>query len=70
MFNLSQEYAVDRPILNCDYISYTLPSSNLVNGENYQIFIKIPREYSATSLGDSYLELDFNVIRRAGAHSR
>ena len=70
MINKSQKYAVDRPILKCDYIRYTPPSLNLVNGENNQFFIDIPREESAISLEDSYLELDFNATHRAGAHSR
>ena len=39
-----QKHAVDRPILKCDYIRYTPPSLNLVNGENNQIFTDIPRE--------------------------
>ena len=33
-----------------------------------QIFIDIPTEDSAISLKESYLELDFNVTHRAGAH--
>ena len=70
MFNISQILAVDRPILNCDYIRFTPPSLNLVNGENNQDFIDIPRKYSAIPLKDSYLELDFNVTHRAGAHNR
>ena len=70
MFSLSQNYAFDRPILKCDYIRYTPPSLNLVIGENDQIFIDIPTEDSAISLKDSYLELDFNVTERAGAHAR
>ena len=70
MFNLSQKHAVDRPILKCDYIRYTPPSLNLVNGESIQMFNDIPREESAISLKDSYLELDFNVTNRAGAQAR
>ena len=35
-----------------------------------QIFIDIPREDTAISLKDSYLELDFSVTHRAGAHNR
>ena len=46
------------------------PSLNLVNGDNIQIFIDIPREDSAISLKGSYLELDYNVTQRAGAHGR
>ena len=70
MFNLSQKHVVDRPILKCDYIRYTPASLKIVNGENNQIFIDVPRVDSAISLKDSYLELDFNVIHRAGAHNR
>ena len=42
----------------------------MVNGENNQIFIDIPREDSAISLKDSYLEIDFSVTHRTGAHDR
>ena len=69
MLNLSQKYAVDRPILKCDYIRYTPPSLNLVNGENNQIFIDIPREDSAISLKDGYLDLNLNVTHRAGGYA-
>ena len=34
MFKLSQKHVVDRPILDCDFFSYTPPSVNFVNGEN------------------------------------
>ena len=70
MFKLSQKHAVDRPILKCDCFRYTPPSLNLVNGENIQIFIDIPRLDSAISLKHSNLEIDFNVTHRAGAHAR
>ena len=70
MFNLSQKHPVDRPIIKCDYIRYTPPSLNLVNDEKNQIFIDIPRQDSAISLKDSYLDLDFSVTHRAGAHDR
>ena len=70
MFNISEEHAVDRPILKCDYIRYTPLSLNLRNGKNNQIFIDIARRKSAISWKDKYLELDFNVTHRAGAHIR
>ena len=70
MFNLSQKFAVDRPILEFDYIRYTPPSLYLVNGENIQNFNNIPREDRAISLKDNYLELDLSVTHRAGAHAR
>ena len=51
-------------------VIYTPPSLNLINGDNNQIFNDIPREDSAISLKDSYLELDFNITHRAGGHAR
>ena len=53
MFNLSQKHATDRPILESDFNRYTLPSLNLINGENNQVFTDIPKEDSAISLKDS-----------------
>ena len=70
MFNSSQKYVLDRPIRKGDCFRYTPLSLNLVNGENFQSFIDIPREDSAYSLKDSFLEIDFNVTHRAGAHAR
>ena len=43
---------------------------NLVNGDNVQIFIDIPIEDGHISLKGSYLEFDFNVTHKAGAHTR
>ena len=56
MFNFSQKCTVDRHILIYYYNKYTPLSLNLVNGENHQVFSDIPREDSATSLKDSYIE--------------
>ena len=70
MFTLSQKYAIERHILNCDYVRYAQPSLNLVNAQNIQAFIDIPRENSDLSLKDSYLELDFIVSHLANGHSR
>ena len=69
MFNWSHKFVVDRPILKCDCFRYTPASLNLVNRESNQIFIDKPRHDSAISLKDSYLELDFSVTLRAGAHA-
>ena len=70
MFNSSQKCAVDRPILKCDYIRYTPLPLNLINGEIKQSFTDIPREDSAISLKDSYLEIDLNVTHSSCAHAR
>ena len=39
MFNLSQKYAVDRPILQWYNVLYTPPSLNLLKGEIIEIFL-------------------------------
>ena len=70
MFNISQKHAVDRRIVKCDYTRFTPQLLNLVNGETNQIFIEMPREDAAFSWKDSYLEFDFFVTHRAGAHNR
>ena len=70
MFKLSQEHVVDRPIFKCDYIRYTPAFLNIANGDNNQIFFDVPREDSAKLVEYSYLEADFNVTHKAGAHSR
>ena len=70
MFHLSQKHAADRPSLNFEFIRYTPPSLNLVDGENIQIFVDKPREDSAVSMRDGYLGVEFNVTHRAGAHIR
>ena len=70
MFQLTHKNAVDRPLVEIDYIKYTPPSLNLINGENNQVFIDIPREKSAISLKGGYLESDVSVTHRSGAHNR
>ena len=52
------------------YSCFSPHSLNLVNKEINQIFLDIPREDSAISLKDSYLELQFKVTHRAGGHAR
>ena len=67
---MSPKCVVDKPAVKCDSIRYTPSSLNLVNGEINQIFIDIPRKDSAISLKDNYLEIDFSVTHRVGAHAR
>ena len=61
MLNISQRHAIDRPILNSDYIRFITPSLNFVNGENNQIFIDVTREDNAKSTKDNIVEIDFSV---------
>ena len=63
MFKLSENYEVDRRILKCDYIRYSPAEISTINTANSQIYINIPREDSVISLLNSYIELNFDVLR-------
>ena len=65
MFKLNETYEIDRRILKCDYIRYSPAETSTINTPNSQIHISIPREDSVTSLLNSYLDLIFEVIKRA-----
>ena len=63
MFKLSEIYEIDRRILKFDYIRYSPAEISTINTANSQIYINIPREDSVISLLNSYLELNFDVLR-------
>ena len=63
MFKLSENYEIDRRILKCDYIRYSPAEISTINAANSQIYINIPREDSVISLLNSYIELNFDVLR-------
>ena len=65
MFKLNENYEVDRRILECDYIRYSPAETSTINTPNSQIYINIPREDSVISLLNSYLDLNFEVIKKA-----
>ena len=65
MFKLNENYEVDRKILKCDCIRYSPAETSTINTPNSQIYINIPREDSVISLLNSYLDLNFEVIKRA-----
>ena len=65
MFKLNENYEVDRRILKCDYIRYSSAETPTVNTHISQIYINIPREDSVTSSLNSYLVLNFEVIKKA-----
>ena len=65
MFTLNENYEVDRRILKCDYIRYSPAETSTVNTPNGQIYFNIPREDSVISLLNSYLDLNFEVIKKA-----
>ena len=63
MFKLSEKYEIDRKILKCDYIRYSPAEISTINTANSQIYINIPGEDSVISLLNSYIELNFDVLR-------
>ena len=65
MFKLSENYEIDRGILKCDYIRSSPAEISTINTPNSQTFINIPREDSLISLLNSYLELNFDVLKAA-----
>ena len=69
MFKLSENYEIDRRILKCDYIRYSPAEISTINTANSQTYNNIPREDSVISLLNSYLELNFDVLK-AGSNDR
>ena len=65
MFKLSERHHVNRDILKCDYIRFSPSETSTINTPNSQIYINIPREGSVISLLNSYLDLNFEVIKKA-----
>ena len=65
MFKLNENYEVDRRILKCDYIRYSPAETSTIITPNSQIYINIPREDSVISLINIYLDLNFEIIKKA-----
>ena len=65
MFKLSEKNDVNRNILKCDYIRYSPSETSTIKTPNSQICINIPREASFISVLNSYLDLKFEVIKKA-----
>ena len=62
MSKLSEKPSINRDVLKCDYIRYSPSEISTINTPNSQVYINIPREDSANSLLNSYLEIDFDVL--------
>ena len=65
MFKLSEKFNINGAILKCDYIRYSPSEISTINTANSQIYIKISREDSVSSLLNSYLDLNFDVVHAA-----
>ena len=64
MFKLIENYEVDRRIMKCDYIRYSPAETSTINTRNSHIYINIPREDGVISLLNSFLVLNFGVIKK------
>ena len=65
MFKLNENNEVDRRIQKCDYIRLSPAETCTINIPNSQIYINIPRESSGISLLNSYLDFNFEVVKKA-----
>ena len=63
MFKLNEKCEIHRRILKCDYIRYSPSEISTINTPNSQIYINMPREDSVISLLNSYIELNFDVLK-------
>ena len=68
MLKVNENYEVDRRNVKCDYNRYSPDDTSIINTPNSQIFINIPREDSVISLLNSYLDLNFEVIKKADTY--
>ena len=64
MLILIENYEVDRKILKCDFIRYSPAQTSTKNTPNNHIYMNIPREDGVISLLNSYLDLNFEVIKK------
>ena len=65
MLKLNENYEIGRRILKRDYICYAPAETSTINTAISQIYINIPREDSVISLLNSYLDLNFEVVKKA-----
>ena len=64
MFKLNENYEVHRTIMKGEYIRYSPAETSTIKTPNSQMYIDIPREGSVLSLLNSYLDINFEVIKR------
>ena len=65
MFELNEKYEVYRNILKCDYLRYSPSDISTMNTANSQIIMNKPTEDSFNSFSNSYLDLNFEVVKKA-----
>ena len=64
IFSLKNKYALDKPIQKSDISKYSPISLATINENNPNFSISLPREDAYISLQNSYLSVDFEVLRQ------
>ena len=65
MCKLNENYEVYRNLQKCDYIRFSSAETSTINNPKSQISINIPRADQVISLLNSYLDLNFESIKKA-----
>ena len=63
MFSLKSKYTLEKPIHKIDFIKYSPSSLATVNNAKSNISISLPREDAYICLQNSYISLDFEVLK-------
>ena len=63
MFSLKSKYTLEKPIHKIDFIKYSPNSLATVNNANSNISISLPREDAYICLQNSYISLEFKVLK-------
>ena len=64
MFSLKNKHALDKPIHKIDFIKYSPNSLATVNNNKSNISVSLPREDAYICLQNSYISLDFEVLKQ------
>ena len=64
MFKLNSNYEVDRKILKCEYIRYSPAETSTISTRTRLLNINIPKADSVIALLISYLDLNFEVVKK------
>ena len=64
-FSLKNKYSLDKPIHKIDFIKYSPNALSTVNNNNSNISISLPREDAYICLQNSYITVDFEVLKHA-----
>ena len=63
MFSLKSKYTLDKPIHKIDCIKHSSSSLATVKNANSNISISLPREDAYISLQNSFISLEFEVLK-------